>query len=115
MSLDPARLYHHGIIVADLPSATAALAREHGLTFTEPWSGTQRIRTLDGVQEVEFNFVYSAEGPVHFELIQQMPGTIWVTDGVAIVHHFGYWSDDMATGLTILKLTGPDSRRKAWS
>ncbi|MBP3037849.1 VOC family protein [Arthrobacter sp. zg-ZUI100] len=96
MSLDPAAFYHHGIVVADLESAVAAASREHGLTFTDPWVGTQRIRTPEGVQEVEFRFVYSAEGPVHLELIQQMPGTLWVTDGVADIHHLGYWSDDVA-------------------
>lgn len=94
--MNPAAFYHHGIVVADLASATAAAARELGLTFTDPWTAAQRIRTRDGVQEVEFTFVYSAEGPVHLELIQQMPGTLWVTEGVADVHHLGYWSDDIA-------------------
>ena len=37
---------------------------------------------------------YSAEGPVHLELLQGEPGSIWDADDFPGAHHFGVWSDD---------------------
>ena len=95
MRLDPSRLYHHGIVVTNLEIAAATIAHEQGLTFTEPVTSVQRIRTAEGVEERTFRFVYSAEGPVHMELVQEMPGSLWVTNGGAGLHHLGYWSADI--------------------
>lgn len=95
--LDPRSFYHHGIVVTDLDSAVRKFGTETGLTFEEPTSVQQTIRTPQGTRDVEFRLAYSAEGPVHVELVQQIPGTLWVTDQPAVLHHLGYWSEDIAS------------------
>lgn len=106
MILDPARLYHYGIVVADLESATALMASEQGLAFTDPWGAPERLRTSDGVLDVTLTIVYSGQGPVHVELVQEVPGTLWEADGIAKMHHVGYWTDDLSADGALLEEAG---------
>jgi len=94
--LDPQNLYHHGIVVCDLDAAIGVFSRESGLAFQDPLAVTQTVVTDSGTRKVEFQLAYSIEGPVHTELVLQMPGTVWETDQAAKIHHLGYWSDDLA-------------------
>ena len=38
---------------------------------------------------------YSVDDP-HMELIQEVPGSIWVCNEHSNLHHIGFWSDDLA-------------------
>jgi hypothetical protein len=40
--------------------------------------------------------VHSCQGPLHIELLEGSPGSIWETPLTTCVHHVGYWSDDIA-------------------
>ena len=37
---------------------------------------------------------YSVDGP-HLELIEEVPGSIWVVNEHSNLHHIGFWSDDL--------------------
>ena len=47
-------------------------------------------------------FTYSAEGPLHLELLQGQPGTIWDVGAGAGLHHTGVWTDDIKGDTTNL-------------
>jgi catechol 2,3-dioxygenase-like lactoylglutathione lyase family enzyme len=101
--LSAANLYHTGIVVPDLSAATARLTEMAGYTWTRPIEGPVPVRTDAGSLTVDMRFVYSLQGP-HLELIQEIPGTPWVSTGGA--HHLGYFSDDFATTAAALTAGG---------
>jgi hypothetical protein len=38
---------------------------------------------------------YSVDAP-HLELIEEVPGSVWVCNQQSNLHHIGFWSDDLA-------------------
>lgn len=90
-------LFHSGIVVGNLESAMRALSLERNLHWTPVAEVSRPVRLESGaVEELSFRLVYSIEGPHHLELVEEMPGTLWTTSGgPAVVHHFGYWSNDL--------------------
>ena len=56
---------------------------------------TVPVVTADGPMDIPFKLVYSLEAP-HIELVQEVPGSIWVSAPRNAVHHLGYWADDVA-------------------
>jgi hypothetical protein len=38
---------------------------------------------------------YSVDSP-HLELIQEVPGSVWVCNEYSNLHHIGFWSGDLA-------------------
>ena len=89
--------YHVGIVVKDLAAAQAELSEQLGVT----WGPVLRL------DEVEYRdaagndialptaICYSVEAP-HLELIQELPGSVWVCNEHSNLHHLGFWSDDLA-------------------
>jgi hypothetical protein len=51
-----------------------------------------RVRTADGFSDVELAISYTMAGPLHLEIIQAVPGTLWERLGI---HHYGWFSDDL--------------------
>jgi Glyoxalase/Bleomycin resistance protein/Dioxygenase superfamily len=56
---------------------------------------TVPVVTADGPMDIPFKLVYSLEAP-HIELVQEVPGSIWVSAPRNAVHHLGYWAEDVA-------------------
>jgi hypothetical protein len=53
------------------------------------------MRAADGtVATVNLRLVYSVDNP-HLELIEAVPGSIWVLNPHSNIHHIGFWSDDL--------------------
>lgn len=95
--------YHHGILVADLDAAMEELGVTMGASWCTPVEAPQQVWMPDrGEVTLPLRFTYSAQGPVHLELVQGAPGTIW--DGVAHpgLHHMGMWCDDVASSTRAL-------------
>ena len=59
---------------------------------------TVHARYLDENPEVDTDLhtSFSLDGPVHIELIEAAPGTIWDLGTGAAIHHVGLWTDDVA-------------------
>lgn len=100
-ALSPSDLYHTGVVVADIDEAADQLSAVGGYRWTKPMEYTVAVRTADGPMDMPFTLVYSIDAP-HLELIQEVPGSIWVSAPRNAVHHLGYWADDVeATGAAL--------------
>jgi hypothetical protein len=102
---DLANAFHVGVRVTDLERAMTEMADGNGLTWCEVQERQQPLWTPDsGAIVTPLRFTYSAEGPLHIELLQGQPGTIWDAGDGAGLHHTGVWSDDVrAETLAILE------------
>lgn len=90
------RLYHHGVRVADLDRAMADMGTELGLEWCSVQESVQTIWTPDeGTQNVPLRFTYSLQGPIHLELLQGAPGSLWDGREEPGLHHIGLWCDDV--------------------
>lgn len=97
-SLSAADLYHTGVVVADVDEAAGRLSAVGGYHWTKTLQYTVPVITVEGAVDISFTMAYSLESP-HIELIQEIPGTLWVSAPRNAVHHLGYWTDDVdATG-----------------
>ena len=98
-------LFHIGMRVSDLDTAMADLGREMGVTWARPQHRAQPVWLPGiGATELDLRFTYSAEGPVHLELLEGPPGSIWDGRQTPGPHHLGVWVDDVAA--TTEKLVG---------
>jgi hypothetical protein len=87
--------FHVGIVVDDFENALDELAD----LFDHEWCPIMRVSTPvvlpDGEATLDLVFTYSSTTP-RVEVIQSMPGTLWVPAPASGIHHLGYWSDDVA-------------------
>lgn len=102
--MKPADLYHAGIVVDDFDDTLARFSATTGYRWCEPVSVDQLITTPAGEQTVPMRIVYSVDEP-RIEILQAVPGTIWVPTDSGI-HHLGYWSDDVEADVASLLATG---------
>lgn len=86
--------FHIGITTDDLTTSIDELATALGVSWTEPSGGDRMMHTVDGVPQLRPMSCISREGPIHLDLIEGKPGTLWETNGPRL-HHFAYWTDDL--------------------
>ena len=79
---------HVGHVVADLDAAMSRYSDELGLR----WAPV----TSYGKGRHASRFTCTVDGPVLIELIQQVPGTVWMPEAGAPLHHLAYWTDELA-------------------
>ncbi|MFE4594557.1 VOC family protein [Streptomyces laurentii] len=92
--LTPGALFHTGLVVENLESAMKTLSELAGYHWTSVMELQVTARTPGGTQPaVAQRFVLSVEEP-RLELVEAIPGTVWVSDGTNGAHHVGYWADD---------------------
>ena len=90
--LDPSTLFHTGLVVKDLEEAAATLTALAGYHWTSVMELEVAARTADGVNRFAQRFVLSLEEP-RLELVEEIPGSVWVSNGTNGAHHFGYWAE----------------------
>jgi hypothetical protein len=88
-------MYHVGIVVPDLEAA-----QEHfGALLDVEWGPVLvndiEVRDGDGNDLVMPNKICYSTGAPYLELIQEMPGTVWVCNDFSNLHHIGYFSTDL--------------------
>lgn len=94
--LDVGELYHHGVRVPDLDEAMDQLGAALGLEWCSVQTSVQSIWTPEeGKHEVPLRFTYSRQGPVHLELLEGAPGSLWDGRTRPGLHHIGFWCDDV--------------------
>jgi hypothetical protein len=97
--------YHVGIATADLDRARTHLGDLFGVSWTA-------IRTVEGELTTVGAYagptrrLHSLGGPMRMEIIEGTPGSVWATDRVAELHHYAYWSSDVAADVAELVATG---------
>jgi catechol 2,3-dioxygenase-like lactoylglutathione lyase family enzyme len=96
MALEGA-LYHVGIVVPDLEAAQARLSDLLGITWGPVMDiAAMDIRDGDGNElTVPNKLCYSVDDP-HIELVEEVPGTVWVCNEHSNLHHIGYFTDALA-------------------
>jgi hypothetical protein len=88
--------FHIGIVTGDLGASMKLLSAALGVTWTAPGSGGAVFTGTDGSPQPQPVSCISREGPVHMDLIQGEPGSLWAApDGRPRVHHFAYWTGDL--------------------
>lgn len=87
--------FHIGIATDDLAASMEQLAASLGVSWTTPGSGGGLFHSVDGGPQPQPVSCISREGPIHIDLIQGKPGTIWEAAGGPRLHHFAYWTDDL--------------------
>ena len=102
--MKPEDLYHTGIVVEDLDAARRWLTDVAGYRWCDEYAGDVVVETVGGEIEVPIRFAYSMSEP-RLELLQSVPGTVWVPESSGI-HHLGYWSDDVERDLATLAAQG---------
>lgn len=88
--------YHVGIATPDVDGVMAAFGGVLGLT----WVSLERPRimhhTPDGPIRPSPRIEYSAQGPLHVELLQAAAGTVYQPEAGTHLHHLGYWTEDFS-------------------
>ena len=86
--------YHVGIVVTDIAAAQARLSAMLGVT----WGPVMRLDAVDyrdgagNDVALPTTMCYSVGDPC-LELIEEVPGSVWVRNAHSNLHHIGYWSD----------------------
>jgi catechol 2,3-dioxygenase-like lactoylglutathione lyase family enzyme len=103
--LHPSRLFHSGIVVADIDKAMAELSASHGLTWRGGRPSIHHLYYFDADQEPELRIAFCIEGPPHIELIEAKEGTIWPPKACGL-HHLCYWSPEAEATASSLEAQG---------
>ncbi len=97
--------FHAGIVVDDLDTTLAQLSDLFGYEWCEEIAVPTLVALPTGEAVVDFRFTYSMNAP-RLEIIQTIPGTLWVPAAGSGIHHLGYWSDDVADDSAALDRRG---------
>jgi hypothetical protein len=101
--------YHAGIVVDDFDATLEDLAALFGYEFASPLALSTPVRLTDDGQTtdrmIDLRFTYSVSVP-RVEIIQSIPGTLWIPATGSGIHHLGYWSDDLPADSSLLQERG---------
>ena len=97
--------FHIGIVTADLAASMKVIADGLGVSWTPPVTPPGIYHTVDGRPQPRPKSCVSREGPLHIDLIEGAPDTIWATDSPRL-HHFAYWTADLAGDVARLGAEG---------
>ncbi|MGH9017756.1 MAG: VOC family protein [Acidimicrobiales bacterium] len=95
--------YHVGIVVPDIGVARREFADLLGIG----WGPVLRLEAADYRDGAGDDLVlpttmcYSVDAP-HLELIEEVPGSLWICNEHSNLHHIGFWSEDLAADGTRL-------------
>jgi hypothetical protein len=87
---------HIGIATRNLPEAMEVLGSAFGLGWEPPRELDQALATPTGRVSWGLRRVHSRPGPMRIELLEGSSESVWYTTQLATLHHYAYWSDDVA-------------------
>jgi hypothetical protein len=88
--------FHVGIVVPNIQTAQTELTEQLGVTWG-PILHLDSVNYRDAAGndlELPTTMCYSVGDP-HLELIEEVPGSLWVCNEFSNLHHIGVWSDDL--------------------
>jgi Glyoxalase/Bleomycin resistance protein/Dioxygenase superfamily len=97
--------YHLGIATSDLERARDQL----GALLGVDWSPVRTVEghlTTVGAYAGPTRRLHSLGGPIRMELIEGTPASVWATSEVAALHHYAYYSADVAADVAVLVARG---------
>jgi hypothetical protein len=99
--------FHVGIIVTDFAAAQDRLSELLGVEWGRVLElDAYEVELGDGSKLTVPNKMCYSTGDPHLELIQEVPGTPWVTNEHSNLHHIGFWSGDLAGESARFSATG---------
>lgn len=101
----PEDQFHVGIVVTDPEAVKAELTAVYGYEWTRQAGAPMRLTLPSGDAVLEVRCAYSLQAP-RVEIIGAVPGTMWEPAGGSLIHHVGYWSDDVAADAAALEQYG---------
>ncbi len=93
--IDPARIYHIGIVVQDLDRAMDELGTSCGYTWSDVRTLNSGLVTPSGPASVSARVVFTRQGPPWLEFIEGPAGSVWSAVGGNALHHLGFYVDDL--------------------
>jgi hypothetical protein len=100
--------FHVGIVTTDIDGLMAALGTALGLTWVALERPDVLHHTPNGPVRPSPRVSYSPQGPLHVEILEAAPGTVYDPQAGTQLHHAGYWTEDFAGDLT-------SARSRGWS
>lgn len=100
-------LGHIGYVVPDLERGIEHLTAMFGLRWASIQERTADLRLAGGlVRRDDFRFTWSLDGPVHLEVFEEAPGTVWTRSDGNPIHHLSYWVADLHDEAARLRANG---------
>lgn len=94
--------YHAGFACRDIDAAIAAIGyAANGWSSIESQSD-HRLCNCNGPTGWKSRTVFTRSGPVHMELIEGDPESVWGTDQLVVPHHVAYWTEHFARDSDVL-------------
>jgi hypothetical protein len=96
--LRPEDQFHVGIVAEDFHATKDQLSQLFGFEWSAELGGPADVSLPEGDAVIDFRCAYSrSEGAApRLEIVRRVPGTLWEPTPGSGIHHFGYWSDDVA-------------------
>jgi hypothetical protein len=92
------RVFHTGIIVADIEKAQAEIGASLNLEWTEIKEFTLAHWIPEtGLKEITMRAAYSKQGPHHLELCEGPAGSLYDLSRSPDGRHIGVWVDDLVS------------------
>ena len=88
-------IYHVGYVVPNLEDAMSQFTDAIGARWVDHVVHARYRDRAGEVVDVDLHTSFTLDGPVHLELIEAAPGTIWALDAGPRIHHIGLWTDDV--------------------
>ncbi|MCT9082607.1 VOC family protein [Streptomyces fulvoviolaceus] len=107
-TLRPEDQFHVGIVAEDFHATKDQLSQLFGFEWGEEMGGPTEVSLPDGEAAIDFRCAYSrskSTAPL-LEIVRRVPGTLWEPTPGSGIHHFGYWSDDVASDTAELERHG---------
>ncbi|MET7473806.1 VOC family protein [Streptomyces sp. NPDC005648] len=107
-TLRPTDQFHVGIIAEDFEATKKQLSKLFGFEWCADMGGPTEVTLPEGDTVVDFRCAYSRSSGTapRLEIVQRVPGTVWEPTPGSGIHHFGYWSDDVAADVAELEQHG---------
>ncbi len=97
--------YHLGIATCDLDGARTQLGELFGIEWSPTRTVEGELPTV-GAYAGPTRRMHSLGGPMRLEVIEGTAASVWATTRVAELHHYAYWSEDVATDVRELVALG---------
>lgn len=91
-----ANIWHIAVAVPDLEQGMKQIGDAFMVEWRPVHQAQARLRDEKGVEhEITCTFTFSVGGPAAIEMWESVPGTPLEPPGDTILHHIGYWVDDL--------------------
>ncbi|MEU6140671.1 VOC family protein [Streptomyces sp. NPDC047081] len=107
-TLRPADQFHVGIVAEDFEATKEQLSKLFGFEWCADMGGPTEVALPTGDAVIDFRCAYarSSSTAPRLEIVRKTPGTLWEPTPGSGIHHFGYWSDDVAADVAELERHG---------